>query len=378
MPAIPGVVLGIDHDDPDRNPCTFKKLCRNCNFCNEERRPTACIELHCEHYTPCRKCKRNLPLNFQELCTFCDEKDKSPIKVSKKVSTSIQREMDELEQSLESMEVRDGSNQAVASRAELQNRKYEITAPGVAPNQYTESERTYYLSQWEQYKGFYRDPTAYSVLHNIILLEVELNWVNGYMLSQRGEIIKELEVKQQRLIQNLRVLRDQLPEKEAQDLSDDEKSIAMIYQRYCEEIKVRRVGKLSRMLSPEAYVLADNLHFKFNPMNLLMRMGYKPIPAAEAVDRYIDPKDIPQDPQDFLQFMGCHLREKFASPEGAAMEAYEDGSMLGNVPEFPVESKSQPSIDHSGPGFDASDPVQGPSLGASLTSDEEFGLDGME
>lgn len=355
------VVLGPDASDPDRNPCTFKTVCRSCGFCEQERRPTACIELKCEYYTPCTKCHKNLPLNPQGLCELCIPK--SEIQVHKSLQSLAKHESLDVDQVLDGLGLPD--DPAISTR------KFEITLPGMPPGQYTQSEKDYYLAQWREYKGFFRDPSAYAICHNIILMEIELNWVSSFILNHRGSsVVKEIEKKQSQIIDNLRTLRQQLPEKEAQDLSDDEKSIGMIYNRYLEETKARRVGKLSRVLSPEAYVLADQLPFKINPFNILQRMGYKPVEAAEAADKFIDPKDVPTDGTKLLEFLGLHLREKFASPDGQALDDLDQGNKLGitadsEIPtDFLVESPTKFSqLDQP--------EILGPSLSDGLTSDHE-------
>jgi hypothetical protein len=356
------VVIGQDADDPDRNPCTFKVVCRSCQFCQEESRPEACISLKCEDYTPCSKCKRNLPLDSTGKCQFCIPQPKPEMESVKKLSDVITKEQAEILET--SSLLSDGEAFAKAE----ETRRFEITFPGTAPSQYSNSERLYYENQWKEYVGYYRDPTSYAICHQIILLEVELLWIAQFQHSRREKIIKELEQKQERLINNLRTLRQQLPEKEAQDLSDDEKSLGMIYERYVKEIKARRVGKLSRILTPEAYVLADSLHYKVNTFGLLQRLGYKPVEASDAVDKFFQPADLPTDPKDFLNFMGFHLKEKFAAPEGAVLDDLESGKLLG-LPEeeenFLLESHPPLSSD------DNPSPV-GPSLSDGLATDNEL------
>lgn len=360
------IYKGPDWENPDRNPCSFKIVCRNCQFCGMENRPETCLGLKCEEYTPCTGCKRNLPLDNAGLCELCQPKLEPEIKSAKKLEEILESE----QKVLAASEVADPEKEFAEAQEE---RLFEISFPGTPPKEFSPSEKDYYMKQWEEYKGYYRDPTAYAICHNIILLEIELMWIAQFQHRRRTTTIKELEVKQERLIGNLRTLRQQLPEREAQELSDDEKSIGMIYERYLKETKARKVGKVTRFLTPEAMVLADHLHHKVNVFSLLQRLGYKPVSAADAVDHFLDPKDIPEDPEDFLKFMGLHLKEKFAADEGAMIDALEQGVGLGinentEAEKFLVESPTPPQ---NFPESSSGQQVTGPSLSDGLSAGDE-------
>lgn len=310
-------------DTEDRNPCSFKTECRNCNFCDMEARPVMCLKLNCEYYTPCKLCGNNKPLDIHGKCRECDGSKKK----------------------LEQIVVRDPSGNAVLvddtpptntllpKIAEVT--KISITMPGTPPPEYTKEERDMYNLQWAQYNGFYRDPTAYTICHNIILLEIELNWHMSFMRQNREVVSRNMDSKQRRLIENLKILRDQLPNKEAQDLSDDEKSLGMILERYAQEIKARRVGGISRLLSQDAIALAPALHFRINPIDLMKRCGYAMADISDVIGKVQDMQDIPSDPKDLLEFLGFYLTEKYAVDDHDAPVIPEDDIPIPEVENFP-------------------------------------------
>lgn len=189
-----------------------------------------------------------------------------------------------------------------------------ITFPGTPPQNLTSVEKEYYLQMWEEYKGHYRDPTVYSILHHIILLQIELNLVSGFLHSARMDAIgnRDLEDRRTRLIDNLKKLRDQLPQKEMDELSDDDKSMALILERYKEQKAMRYVGGVSRMLSPEACALAPALHFKIDVASLLKSMNYQVVDIEQAMEKFVKTQEMPNTPEKMLEFLGFFLKEEYA------------------------------------------------------------------
>jgi len=196
-----------------------------------------------------------------------------------------------------------------------------ITLPGVPPDHYTAAEKEYYQQHWEMYKGYYRDPTCYTIVHNLILLEVELNFVTGWLNQARQGFDKNNEFRRKAIIDSMDKLRGQLPQKEMQEMTDDEKSLAMIYERYCKEKKLRYVGGVSRMISPEAIALAPVMPFKMDLFGILKKMGYSPVEIQQAIPRFYETEEIPQDPNKMLEWLGFFLKEQYAMQESEVLPA---------------------------------------------------------
>lgn len=317
--------------DKAPNVCSFKKSCKNCKFqFTDSDRPKLCISMGCEIYTPCKKCQNNRNLDDSGLCASCTRKADGVV-----ILTDAEGQVLEIpESSVKNFLLNEELKKPAAAPLDLpkidleevsvQVREIKISMPGTPPSGYSEEEKEYYIAQWSEYEGFYRDPTAKVILHNIIILEIELNFTVSFITQKRGSDVGALEKQRSRLIDNLKELRNQLPEKEANDMSDDEKSIAMIYDRYCEEKKLITVGKVSRMISPEALALAPALTFPLNPQELLVRLGYRQIDAIQACEAIL-PMDLPSNPKKMLEFFGFFLEEKFAMPfEGSSSIEDED------------------------------------------------------
>jgi hypothetical protein len=184
-----------------------------------------------------------------------------------------------------------------------------ITSPGTAPRNFTPEEKEYYDDQWNRYVDFYSDVTIWAVLHQLIILEVQLNWVSAYMIDKRGEYSANLEQTKDRLIKNLTELRKQLPEKEALEQSDDEKAMCSVYKKYREEAAKRDMNGSRRIFSKEAVALAPLLHFPVDLQSLLTRMGYNTVDAITIASQHNVP---PVDPRAAAEFYGFSLDEKFA------------------------------------------------------------------
>ena len=154
----------------------------------------------------------------------------------------------------------------------------------------------------------------------------------NFITEKRGSDVSLLEKQRTRLIDNLKELRNQLPEKEANDMSDDEKSLAMIYERYCEEKKLMAVGKVSRMITPEALALAPVLTFPLNPQELLVRLGYRQVDAIQACESILQ-VDLPSSTKKMLEFFGFFLEEKFAMPFNESQSTIEEDPELPDLEE---------------------------------------------
>lgn len=298
-----------------------------------------CISMECDKYTPCKKCKANRNLDDEELCANCTRKAGGTVSM-----TDAEGQVIEVpERAIKNFLLKEELKQPAAAtlnlpvieleEAVVQIRKVSISMPGTAPAEFSESEKEYYNSQWKEYEGYYRDPTAKVILHNIVILEIELNFTVSFIIQSRGSDVTALEQQRSRLIKNLEQLRNQLPEKEALDMSDDEKSIAMIYERYCEVNKLRRVGKVSRVISPEAIALAPALTFPVKPQELLARLGYRQVDIIQACESIL-PTDLFSNPKQTLEFFGFFLEEKFALPlDTAVVQGDEEGGELPDMEE---------------------------------------------
>lgn len=297
---------------PMVNPCIFKNECKTCRFTDVADRPQMCVSIRCEDYTPCEKCGDNKRLGPNKLCTTCSKKPKDIL------VRGPQGQFMEVEAS-HAPHVTNALTLPAAT--DVPTRQIPITVPGHAPAVFTEDEIAYYNSQWQEYSSYYRDPTTRVLLHNLIILEVELNWITSYLTQKRETgISKDIEIQRDRIIRNMGELRNQLPEKEATQESDDERFFSMIYERYVAEIKERRVGNVSRILTPEAIALAPALDFPIDPQKILMNLGYRQVDAIEAV-QHIVVDQLPDDPKQVLAWMGFPLDEKYALPLGDIIEA---------------------------------------------------------
>lgn len=311
-------------EKPQGGPCSWKAACKSCTAALNHDRPHLCVDLACNHYTPCRRCGNNRLLTEDELCNVCIKELRSDTQ-SDKASTPIV----ELGVDGELVETTADLKQAVIMEelhpgAAHTERKLSVSRPGQPPPEYSETEKEIYNSDWKEYQGYYRDPTAKFTIHSIIILQIELSWLLSEMTTKRGKPDKALENQRTRLVRGLKELRDQLPTKEANEESDDEKFFSTVYQKYIEECQDRRLGKVARYLSPEAIALAPVLHFPINPQQLLSNLGVRLVDAAEACD-HILLDELPKEPHKVLEFFGFFLREKYAAPlDTVAMEDEEE------------------------------------------------------
>jgi len=298
------------------NPCVFKRECRKCNLCNKDDRPTMCKMLECEHYTPCAKCGRNMQLDDSKKCRVCNKTGyveslaSGNERISVNTVNAVSNNADALLSDIIDSTSRSGVDKRSATgdkRRTDDYRKINITAPGIPPQEYNESERKYYMDQWSNYSNYYRDPTVYPLIHNLIILEVELNYITFTMIGTRGEYHDKLIRHRTDLIKNMTAIRDQLPSEESFELSEDEKALSIIYETYKNEVEKRSKGKIKRLFDLPTIALAPNLHFKKDLSAILKKLGYKQIDIDEVVKRM---KDYPEDPYELALFLGFPLDEE--------------------------------------------------------------------
>jgi hypothetical protein len=175
-------------------------------------------------------------------------------------------------------------------------------------------------------------------------MEIELNWLTSYLISHRGEVEKGLEVKRDKIIDNLQKLRASLPDKEANDMSDDEKSIAMIHESYLKEYRLRHKGHISRIFSPEAIALAPALTHKVDPAKLLTKLGYNLVDVVQAADKFYADHELPDSPEAMLEFFGFYLREKYAMPYDQNILDEDEGIEHEDEPVSTGKSPPKPTL----------------------------------
>lgn len=265
-----------------------------------------CMALKCEHYKPCPGCQQNRslhPVNGKLLCKKCIGSNPDLLKNFYKSESGKVIPTDTASRA---------SNTADNTQTSAQNsRKFSVTPPGTPPIELSSSERTYYETRWNEYKGYYRDPAAYFACHMMILIEVNIQYLQGLMIVSRGEsqgtYLKEVNY----CLGMLKNLKNQLPEKESQEVMDDEKSMAYIYDSYTAEAKRSTVGGVARVFSSQALALAPNLIFPLDPRNLLLRCGFKEIQFSEILNR-VSQAPIERTPEEVLRFFGFTIQEEYA------------------------------------------------------------------
>lgn len=331
--------------DKEKNPCRFKRACNTCTMAFVSDRPSVCISMECDYYTPCKRCQNNRDLNDDKLCNVCVKELRTATE-AKAAATPILELTSEGVVSETTADLKAATiYEDLPAEAAYTERRLSISRPGQPPSEYSEQEKEIYRAEWSEYQGYYRDPTSKFTLHTIIILQIELNWVLNEMTIRRGAIDKNLEQQRMRLVRSLKELRDQLPTKEANEESDDEKFLSMIYEKYAQEAGERRLGQVSRVLSPEAIALAPVLHFPINPQNLLMKLGYRMVDASEACSSILI-DDLPRDPRYALEFFGFFLSEKYALPlnSSTASEEEEPLPAIANPAESATSQQAAPAI----------------------------------
>lgn len=315
------------------NPCIFKVQCRNCNICAVDDRPSVCSSIECEHYSPCSKCNRNMILNNERRCRICAKTSYTDSLASGDGRLSTNEDYDKDVKIDNLAKIVGDSILSDTARAKKQReerreervRKLKITLPGIPPSEYSQEESDYYKSQWKSYSDYYRDPTIYPMIHNMIILEIELNHITQLLLGTRGEYQKNLLNHRSDIINNLSQIRRMLPEEDALELSEDEKALSMIYETYVREVKARNKDGIKRIFDLPTLALAPVLHFKADLFDILKRLGYKPIDIEEIVKRIRKP---PSDPTELAISLGFPINEEVVddveSDEPLFVEGEED------------------------------------------------------
>lgn len=288
------------------NVCQFKQVCIHCTKTQPDDRPHLCIAIQCEDYKVCPKCGMNRTLHEthdgQKLCKKCFGG------YAKLGTRSSKAEIKDREESGVAM-----IHTASDNIHGVEIRQITVTPPGIPPPELNQDEKDYYNKRWNEYKGYYRNPKAYFICHQMILEELNLNYLAAKILCSRGEAESAFVRERQHSINTLRLLNEQLPDKEAEDVQDDEKSLAMIYDAYCREKQKRSVNGVSRILSQEAIALAPRLEFPIDPSELLKRCGFKIEEVSDVLSR-IENIPLDKEPVDILEFFGFQIKEEYALP----------------------------------------------------------------
>lgn len=306
-----------------KNICDFKKVCKECQFATLEERPGKCITLVCPDYKPCIMCGRNNYVNERQLCVKCqnnkarqkaEARRKEYLAQLEKTKQLVANQLEpELQRQIPQPEALSQTN--AHQQPEL---KYSITHPGTPPPEMNEEERKFYIERWEQYKGYYHNPAAEFAVHQIIQEEVYISRLTTMSYRMRGEKAEDNVKARETSYRMLSMLKSQLPEKEADELSDHDKSMSVIYDKYVEEKRKRYHGGVSRMLSPDAIALAPNLIHPINPRDILVRMGFGLTSLEDVIEKYetISAKEIseltPERVEEILRFFGFRLKEQYA------------------------------------------------------------------
>lgn len=265
--------------------CSFKKVCKECRLVDISDRPVGCIDLQCEHYTPCKKCKNNLTLKKNGICRSCltGESIESEVPVRDEYGNIDIVKSYEADDIVEGEEIEDYDMDETIKkeleRIELEKkykdkktRKVYASHPGTPPSNFSDQSKAYYKKKWNDYIDHWgNDPTCHTSIHLLILMEHDLIILTQKILlaSQEEKVI--LEKHRKVLLSNKSSIMKDMPEAEARKDRKEQASLAAIYETYCKEVGATKIGDLRRMFSPEAVVLAPILPYKVN-LNELLRM----------------------------------------------------------------------------------------------------------
>lgn len=334
---------------PPINPCQYKPVCKTCKIVAADKRPEGCQALRCKEYTPCQGCGANLEMQNGSICAQCRLGTKPPepeLEAKTKKPKKENLPVGELP-TLTEDEFIEGSIDSVIATAE-------ISTPGLPPVGLNVNQAEYYNRRWEEFTGYYRDPAAYFTVHMMILQELAIGSTTSKIIRLEGDyendkLLDKLNKKKIELVKMLTELKKQLPEREAREQSDDEKSISGIYESYVKEKGLRAIGKVSRVLTADAEALNTQMVFKLNLRQLFERLGYKTVDIEEVFDRY--KVDIVNNftPAQLLEFLGYPLNERYAINSESAGDISEsgDGSGVGmdeDVEPIDLELTGDPDI----------------------------------
>lgn len=303
------------------NPCTYKTVCKKCKMVEPKERPKLCVDLSCEHYEPCPKCGNNAPIvEALKMCTLCVRgQGKKP--VESEIDLSMDDELNLVETSQEEeFDLGASVDKELKSQIEKlsdeptpkkKSKKISLSYPGKPPENYDEDGIEYYNRQWKIYLDYWGDdPTHYTFIHSLILAEYELLKV-GHKVSISGKEDKnQLEEYRRKILQNIKSLKENLPEDSALDRNQEIKSLGEIHRKYAEEVGARKIGDLRRMFTPEAVVLNAVLPMGVD-LNELIKM------SGATVQEELDLKNIAIETEgksiiEIAHLIGFPLNEEFA------------------------------------------------------------------
>lgn len=283
----------------ERNPCSYKAQCKNCKIAASTSRPHFCIELQCEAYTPCKKCSKNRKL-ILGLCEHCaglqDEQYEAPLTEPQPITSTRP-------------ELRSGDSEDAMPREEIDR---SIVIPGTPPNSLSTAARNYYIASWSEYSGYYREPTARMTVHQIIITEILTQQITTRLMNASGDARDALQKQLSGLIKTLGELKDQLPAKEANQASDDDKALGAIYERYLKERGAIRHGGITRVFEDSTIALAPVLPFKVDLQEILLRLGYSVVDVDQAMQKLCASGDLPSDPIAIAKFFAFPIDQQLA------------------------------------------------------------------
>lgn len=280
----------------DRTLCSYKTCCKNCRLAvdNHDERPSVCELNNCPEYRPCEVCKKNKPLtkdSDKSLCVNCY------IDLTRGTDRDFTQE--------------DSFTGIDIPHPEGDAGRTATCSPGTPPAAFNNSEKQEYIRQWKEHDGFYKDPYALPMIHNMIIMQIQLHSVTEKIIVHQHEpdMLAILMNQQEMLIKNISAIQAKLPSKEAEDLSDMEASMAMVYQDYCEEHGKRYNGGVARMLTDEALALAPVLPFKVDLPRLMGNLGLNFVSHEQASEmlKFDDIKSA-------LEFFGFEGDEDITAP----------------------------------------------------------------
>jgi hypothetical protein len=308
------------------NICGYKQCCAACTKVHIDERPSMCDAIGCEDYLPCPSCGKNRTLhdlNGKKLCKQCHSQSEAEArKLVGQKSAAIKNGQQEVSSGNGAHAGTDAAFNATGGKV----RTVTMSPPGTPPSELTAIERNYYEQRWKEFKGYYRNPSAYFVCHTIIIEEINLNYLNEKQIMCRGEMQAEIGNARSASLRMLELLNKQLPAKESEDEAEDENFLSKVYQRYVEAKSKRSLKGISRVFSSEAVAMAPELTFPIDPADLMTRCGWT---LQEALDiaKHITLDDNiakTKTPKELLEYFGIRLDEQYAMKYGEITKDEDD------------------------------------------------------